>query len=193
MNSIARRRWKWIVGSLAATVLLLAVGAGCFPHQVLWVESHVAQADYIVVLGGASGERADRAAELFQQKAAPRIIVTGTGDCEGNKLLLINRGVPEQVIELECKANSTRENAQFTVPLLRAHGAERVILVTSWYHSRRALACFRKYGHGMVFYSEPALPPVGHSIWSDPHERRYVFQEYVKLAGYWVRYGVCPF
>jgi uncharacterized SAM-binding protein YcdF (DUF218 family) len=193
MATICRKHWKWITGIPTTLIFLVALAAYLFPQQFLYVQSSPAHADCIVVLGGDPGERVDRAAELFKQKAAPRIIVTGAGDCEGNKLLLIQRGVPEQAIELECNSKSTRENAQFTVPLLQACGAKSVILVTSWYHSRRALACFQKYSHATVFYSEPAIPPAGHSIRSDQRERKCVFQEYLKIAGYWMRYGVCPF
>ena len=35
-------------------------------------------------------------------------------------------------------------------------GAQRVIIVTSWYHSRRALACFEHYAPDMKFYSRPS-------------------------------------
>jgi hypothetical protein len=40
--------------------------------------------------------------------------------------------------------------------LLRQMGAKRVIIVTSWYHSRRALACFEHYAPDIKFYSRPS-------------------------------------
>jgi uncharacterized SAM-binding protein YcdF (DUF218 family) len=107
--------------------------------------------------------------------------------------------------------------------LLRQMGAKRVIIVTSWYHSRRALACFEHYAPDIKFYSRPSyFGYVGKTEdgrqraedgGSAPHptlspveaervqaerkaERKaqegYVKSEYVKLLGYWVRYGVCP-
>ena len=92
--------------------------------------------------GRGLGERPERAAELFKEHAAPRIIVSGFGDCEINRRILLKAGVPANAIQLEDRSRTTRENAGFTIQLLRAENVHRVILVTSWYHSRRALACF---------------------------------------------------
>jgi uncharacterized SAM-binding protein YcdF (DUF218 family) len=103
------------------------------------VDSGNASADVIIVLGGGSHERPLRAAELFRQHAAPRIIITGAGDDEINRLLLISNGVPASAIEIENKSMTTRENAEFSIKLLRAEKIHSAILVTSWYHSRRAL------------------------------------------------------
>jgi uncharacterized SAM-binding protein YcdF (DUF218 family) len=144
----------------------------------------------MVVLGGGYGERPDRAAELFKAGVAPKIILTGAGDAVDNKRLLVNRGVPAEAIQLEAASKSTKQNAQFTIPLLRAADAHRVILVTSWYHSRRSLNCFRHYAPDIQFYSRQAGP--------GPNETtrqftRYVISEYIKAAGYWVCYGVRPF
>ena len=193
MTGFFRRRGRRIAVALAVGLLLLTVAAGFFSRRLLTVESSFTKADYIVVLGGGGDERVDRAAELYKQEAAPRIIVTGSGDCEGNRLLLMNRGVPDKVIELECASTSTRENARFTMPLLQAHGAKSAIVVTSWFHSRRALACFKKYGDSLIVYSAPAGPTAGLSLGENLHERKRVLQEYFKIAGYWVCYCVCPF
>ena len=100
-------------------LLALAVAAIVFPQRFLCVDSGPVQADVMVVLGGGSHERPERAAELFKEHAAPRIIVSGRGDCEINRQLLIEDGVPADVIELETQSRTTRENAELTVKLLR--------------------------------------------------------------------------
>jgi uncharacterized SAM-binding protein YcdF (DUF218 family) len=194
----------------------------------------------LLVLGGGSNERAIRAAELFRSGAAPRIIVSGSGDGEQNKRLLVSKGVPPAAIELEGKSRSTKENAQFSIPLLRAMGAEgrgrttemlksegqgtedgglgqatphptlspagaeravqrtrpagvrRVIIVTSWYHSRRALACFEHYAPDITFYSRPSYFAYPRVEWRLKGIGGPIKSEYVKLLGYWVCYGVCP-
>lgn len=138
-------------------------------------------------------ERPGRAAELFRQHAAPHVIVTGAGDCEINRRLLVRGGVPPAAIVVESKSNTTRENALFTIPLLRRQGARRVILVTSWYHSRRALKCFRHYAPEIQFYSRPAYYAFARSEWRPQGIRRYIRAEYAKLTGYWLDYGVSPF
>jgi uncharacterized SAM-binding protein YcdF (DUF218 family) len=189
-------RWRrFTIGGLAAAALLaLAVlAAAVFPQQVLCVDSGAVQGDAIVVLGGGSYERPVRAAELFQEHAAPRILVSGAGDGRSNRKLLVSKGVPKEAIELEERSRTTRENALFSIERLRASHARRVILVTSWYHSRRALKCFRHYAPEIEFYSRPAYYGFARSEWGRERLRGYIRSEYLKLAGYWVCYGVGPF
>jgi uncharacterized SAM-binding protein YcdF (DUF218 family) len=180
---------------LGMLVLLfgLALAAFLFPAQVLLMEGGPVQADAIVVLGGGMGERPSRAAELFKSGAAPEIIVSGAGDAEENRRLLESNGVPAASIELEPKSKSTKQNAQFSIPLLRRLGAKRVIIVTTWYHSRRALHAFQHYAPDMQFYSRPSYYGYPRAQWSHDGISGYIRAEYVKLAGYWVCYGVCPF
>jgi len=174
-------------------LLALAAAAIAFPQKFLCVDSGPAQADAIVVLGGGSAERPERAAALFKGHAAPHVIVSGQGDCEINRHLLIEDGVPARAIEVEGQSRTTRENAQFTVKRLREQKLKRVILVTSWYHSRRALACFRHFAPEMEFYSCPSYVAYARADWSGRRFARRVYLEYPKLFGYWVGYGVCPF
>ena len=190
MKSKAIRR---LVLGLATLFLLGVAAALLFPQQVLVIDNGTSQADAIVLLGGGSGERPTRAAELFRAGIAPRILVSGAGDASGNRLLLMNRGVPSSAIELEPDSKTTKENAQFSIPLLRAKGARKVVLVTSWYHSRRALKCFRHYASDIQFYSSPSYHGFARADWSRENLRRRIRVEYIKTLGYWFCYGVCPF
>ena len=178
---------------LFGLLLLLAVAALVFPQPFLTVDSGSVKADVIVILGGGSHERPAHAAELFKEHAASRIIISGLGDGEINRRLLLAAGVPAGAIELETESRTTRENAEFTIKLLREEKLTRVIIVTSWYHSRRALACFRHYAPELKFYSRPSYFAAARADW--PHNRigSRVRLEYAKLLGYWIRYGVCPF
>ncbi len=180
--------------ALDALVVLLALVAWSFPQQVLTVDSGPVKADVLVVLGGSSGtERAARAAELFKQGDAPRILVSGFGDCASNGKLLEEEGVANADIVLEPNSHSTRENAEFSMPLLRQMGAHRVIIVTSWYHSRRALTCFEHYAPDIKFYSRPSYFGYPQAEWRPKGISSFVKSEYTKLLGYWVCYGVAPF
>jgi len=187
-----RRRHKIAtagVGLLAALVL----AAFYFPQQILCVDSGPVKADVIVVLGGGIGERAPRAVELFKEGAASVVVLSGEGDTGANRQALVAGGVPPEAIEIEGKSRSTWENAHFCAPVLKALGARRVVLVTSWYHSRRALKCFQKAAPDIAFYSRPAYGGYDRDDWARYGTWRYVRAEYFKLAGYWVVWRISPF
>ena len=199
------RSRRWLLGGtvLLGLLGLLAAAAFAFPQQVLCVDSGNVRADALVVLGGGSYERPTRAAELFRSGAAPNIIVSGAGDSNINRQILAAAGVPPNAIELEFKSRSTRQNARFSIPLLRrleaerrAHGETRplqVIIVTTWYHSRRALHTFQHYAPDIQFYSRPSYFAYQRNQWKPEGVRGYVRTEYLKLLGYWLCYGICPF
>jgi len=174
------------------SLLLLASAVWLFPKQVLTVESGPVTADVMIVLGGGSAERPQRAAELFKDGETSKIIVSGIGDSGSHEKVLVNAGVPETAIQREDRSHTTFENAQFSIPLLRQMGARRIIIVTSWYHSRRALATFEHLAPDLQFYSRP-------DYWgyqADSKERQYILRhmrlEYPKLIGYWLWHGVWP-
>lgn len=179
--------------ALAAAATAAALTVWRHPQRLLTVDSGNVKADVIVLLGGGSQERPERAAELFQTGAAPRILVSGAGDNDLNIHLLETSGVPASAISSEDKSISTLENAQFSVPLLRKMKARRVILVTTWYHSRRALACFEHVAPGMTFYSRPSYFAYPRRQWTQRNVNICVKAELVKLPGYWLWYGVWPF
>jgi uncharacterized SAM-binding protein YcdF (DUF218 family) len=183
--------WRALV-LLVMAVILLELAAFFFPQQVLTVDSGPEKADVMVVLGGGLHERPERAAELFKQGAASKILVSGFGDCDINERLLEKNGVPDAGIILECKSRTTRENAEFSIAMLRARHVKSAIIVTSWYHSRRALHCFEHYAPDIKFYSRPSYFAYPRGQWRPKGISGYVNAEYVKLLGYWVCYGVCP-
>jgi uncharacterized SAM-binding protein YcdF (DUF218 family) len=164
-----------------------------YPEKILCVDSGPVLAEVIVVLGGGLHERPERAAELFYQHAAPRILISGEGDDGINRFILRQRGVPVSAIEVEGDSTTTRENAEFTVKLLRAENIHRVILVTSWYHARRALKTFEHYAPEIKFYSRPSYFAFDRADWPRRGNGKRMWLEFLKLPGYWIRYGVNPF
>jgi uncharacterized SAM-binding protein YcdF (DUF218 family) len=173
--------------------VLVVSAAMLFPRLFLEVSHPPGSADALVVLGGEPITRTRAAAPLLTNGFAPRVILSGTGDCEENGRLLKQFGVQTNVIELECKSTSTQENALYTVELLRAHKCQRVIIVTSWFHSRRALSCFRKYAPEIEFISVPTPAPVSASQrFSLSAFSRIIAAEYAKMIVYAFRYGIVP-
>ncbi len=182
-----------VVLVLFTLLVLLAAAALLYPQKFLCVDSGSVRADVMVVLGGGSHDRPERAAELFKERIAPRILVSGLGDCTIYRRSLIQAGVPAQAIQMEDRSRTTRENAILAVNLLRHQGVRRVIIVTSWYHSRRALACFEHYGPEIQFYSCPSYFADTRPDWLRHGLSHRVYLEYPKLLGYWMCYGISPF
>ncbi|HSY73928.1 MAG TPA: YdcF family protein [Dongiaceae bacterium] len=170
----------------------MAAVAFCLPQKILCIDSGTARADVIVVLGGGAHERPERAAELFKEHDAPRIVVSGFGDDEISRRILNGAGVPANVIQLESKSRTTEENAEFTIKLLREQKLKSAIIVTSWYHSRRALKTFGHFAPEIKFYSRPSYFAFNRADWTRAFAKR-VYLEYAKLPGYWIRYGASPF
>ena len=177
----------------SAFIAVLIVAALVVPQKFLCVDSGRVTADVMVVLGGGSHDRPERAAELFKEGATPRILVSGLGDSKISRDYLIKSGVPSRLIQMENQSRTTQQNAIDTIKLLRQEHARRVIIVTSWYHSRRALACFEHYGPGIQFYSRPSYLGYRRADWPRQNLARRIYLEYPKLLGYWMCYGVSPF
>ena len=186
------RRWKWWLILLLVPDLLAFVGWR-FPQELLLVDSGPVKADVMVVLGGGPTVRPKRAAELYKAGESLKIIVCGSGDDLANQHMLESNGVPAAVIRRESKSRTTFENAMFAIPLLREMGAKRVIIVTSWYHSRRALMTFEHCVPGITFYSRPSYYAYRRSEWRSTGVLGYIKMEYVKLMAYWLRHGIWPF
>ncbi|UYZ64398.1 YdcF family protein [Hymenobacter weizhouensis] len=93
---------------------------------------------------------------LYRAGRIRRIIVSGgsgavqtvaRSEAEELRILLRLAGVPARDILLETRSRNTRENALYTRQLLAQHPDIRsVVLITSAFHQRRALGCFRKVG-----------------------------------------------
>ncbi len=172
--------------------LFLGVVALGVAKWALSIEHPPAKADVIVILGGGVEDRALLAAKLFNAGWAPRIFITGTGDGEGNRQLLLKHGVPASVIELEDASMTTKENAEFTIPHLRKAGVKKVLMVTTWFHSRRALSSFRFFAPDLEFVSVPTNYHLINGWRPDRYALPRVFKEYVKICWYAVRYGIWP-
>jgi uncharacterized SAM-binding protein YcdF (DUF218 family) len=186
---------RWL-GFLAAGSLLLFVAfitAIAAADPLLVARTTVRRADIIVVLGGDGPPRAQHAAALFQEGFAPRVLVSGAGDCRSIRALMIAAGVPNEAIMVECASESTMENAAFSGPVLAAVGAHSALLVTSSFHTRRALACFRQAMPGIHWMSAPVedSEPLRRLIWEhNGVQIANIAKEYLKLAYYAVRYFV---
>lgn len=201
---MAKRRklvLKALVLFLVAWVLLAWIAA-----RALVVNAQISSADAIVVLSGSSAylERTQRAAELYRDGRAPLVLLTddhrrgGWSSAEQRNPFFVERamnelirhGVPVEKIKIAPGvAASTHSEALILKDYAAANGLRSVLVVTSAYHSRRALRTLRRSfdGTGTVV----GLEPVGSSSalwWLRPEGWRTVGGEYVKLVYYWFKY-----
>ncbi|MEK3966612.1 YdcF family protein [Paenibacillus sp. FSL H7-0323] len=165
------------------TTLLLISG------RILTFTESPKQSDAIIVLSGGQG-RVEKAAELYKAGYAPYIILSNakestskSGDMVQTALAL---GIPQDVIYTENAADSTYQNAEYTLPIMKEYGFKSAIVVSSDFHMRRV-----KFLFGRVYKkSEIELTYVGSASgynakrwWSDRKSRETTFNEYVKMIG----------
>lgn len=161
-------------------------------RRLLVVSLPMSHADAIVVLGGEPLARPLEAARLYKEGVAPRVFVTGSGDAGECKRVLMGAGVPAKAITLENKSTTTYANATLLKPFLEEAKVRSALIVTSPFHTRRALATFHKVILGITF----GVTDASIGWWGRPEGRgdlnRFVWLEFLKTAEYWVIYGVSP-
>src|SRR5688572_20501840 len=196
-------------------VVLPAVFAWVFlawaAAEALIVRASLAHADAIVVLSGSSAyvERTTRAAELFHESRAPLVVLTNDDTRGGwsssqqrNPYFvdrateeLIKAGVPAEKIKIvPALASGTHAEALILKEHAVQQGLRSILVVTSAYHSRRALRSLRQSfeGTGVTVGLETPInspTPSPGLWWLQPEGWRTVAGEYVKLVYYWFRYG----
>lgn len=104
---------------------------------------------------GGGADRVWHAARIYHAGKAPLIVISGgrlawlgerTSEADAMKDFLFDLGVPPDAILIDDRSASTRENAVFTAELASERGIDRVLLVTSALHMRRALGAFHAAG-----------------------------------------------
>ncbi|MDQ3179251.1 MAG: YdcF family protein [Acidobacteriota bacterium] len=196
-------------------VFSIALWLLCTPFLAkrLVVERTLEKADVIIVLGGSSVfiERTQKAAQLFNQGVAPKIFLTNDGTKAGwskkeqrnppfvelAKQSLIEQDVPGEAIEiLPEPVNGTFDEAE----LLQKKAGEKVwksvLIVTSAYHTRRALRTFEKVfaENGTATEIGIESAPLGQQTpppffwWLTARGWQMVAGEYVKSLYYWAYY-----
>ena len=204
---VSRRRALLLVAGL----LLAWPPLAWLAADWLVVDSRPERADALVVLGGSStyAERTEYAAQLFGEGLAQRLLLTDDGQRGGwsqqeqRNPFFVERaaaalkaaGVPTESIEtLGPQTSSTYEEATLLREYASARGLGSLLVVTSGYHSRRALWTFERVfrGSGVRVSVARVAPgrqtPAPATWWLSPSGWRAVALEYLKLAYYRLRY-----
>ena len=203
----ARRRILKIV-SCCILVWPFAAWAGA---KHLITEAPLDKADAIVVLGGSATykERSHEAAWLLFEGRAPRILITNDNmrgpwsSADQRNLFFYERsleelkiaGVPAQSVDVLMQpVASTYEEAEVVRDYAQQRGLRSILIVTSAYHSRRALWVFSKvFRDTGIRVGLRAVPPGKESPepatwWLSVRGWRLVPTEYVKMLYYVIKY-----
>lgn len=147
---------RWATRIIGAVIGLIFLYFAFNFVQVWWASNQGDQqpSAAIVVMGAAQWNgvpspvlrrRLDHAAELYNNKVAPYVIVTG-GKQEGDRVTqgysgyeyLRNKGVPESAIKVEVEGTNSYEELSASAVIVRSIGADRnVVIVTDPYHAWR--------------------------------------------------------
>lgn len=166
--------------------------------RFLVVEDKLVPADIIIVLSGDSnGERVREGVRLYQEGYAPKILMSG-GPLEWKltyadwmKRHALSIGAVPSDILLEDKSRSTLENAKLSLPILKKHGFNSAILVTSPQHTRRARRVFRKVfsKEDIKIFSYPVQNSEFQLVrwWTRHEDTQQVGREYIALFFYFLK------
>lgn len=206
-NAVRRRRLL-LIAVLCAVVWPMLAWLGA---QLLIVRFDLSSADAIVVFSGSSTyiERADWAARLYREGRAPVVVLTddkllsGWNAAEDRNPYFYEmaakelqaRGVPAEKIRVVSEAAlGTYDESVNLCQFANSHQLKKLLIVTSAYHSRRALWSMRHACAGTGIETGVNGPPPG---WQTPAPSRWwlrrwgwrvVAGEYVKMVYYRLRY-----
>ncbi|MFY9227983.1 MAG: YdcF family protein [Candidatus Microsaccharimonas sp.] len=132
------------------------------------------KADAIVVVsGGDTQARTDEAIRLFNDGWAGALVLsgaaqdkTGLSNAAAMRVRALVAGVPAEAIYIDELSETTEENAKNSGVIFKEHNFDRVILVTSGYHQRRALLEFERNAGSVEVFNRPVLNDKDWSFWS---------------------------
>ncbi len=164
---------------LIVTVIIVGISIYLQPNDFMRCESVPSEggdcraADAIVVVsGGDTASRTAQGIELYKNGWARTIIFsgaaqdkTGPSNAATMRQIALDAGVPPVAILTEELSESTQENAVNTKTIFEQNGYERVILVTSGYHQRRASMEFERRTPEVAILNYPLMSDDDWSAW----------------------------
>lgn len=133
--------------------------------------------------------RVEHAVDLYKEKFAPKILVSGGTDKEDGvneaetmKQIAVNFGVPPNDILLETKSSSTYENELFSKKILQQANMNSIVVVTEPFHAARASLVAKKLD--LKYSISPASKS---SCWlPTKYFSTYFLKEPVAIFLYWI-------
>ena len=209
-NEKRSRHWSRALRLVALSLAVWSLVAWVAARSLI-VRAELSSADALVVLSGSNTylERTGWAARLYREGRAPVIILTndnvpgGWSVAEQRNPLFVEmaaeelrrNGVPAEKIEtIPMIASSTHEEALRLREYSIAHHLRSILVVTSAYHSRRALWTLRRVFEGSGIEIGLDTPgtgiqtPAPATWWWHVAGWQIVPGEYVKMIYYWMKY-----
>ncbi|PYQ47604.1 MAG: hypothetical protein DMF59_18445 [Acidobacteria bacterium] len=186
---------------IIAALIFAARLAMPFAARRLIHSDPLVRADLIVVLGSYRLERALEAGSLFRERWSDRILLLRAPDIATSGLLrqlhlhipvwldierdaLVQMSVPPaMIIDASRALDSTLAEAEFVAEYARSHQYQRIIVVTSPYHTGRAFRLFRGAARGsftVVMRPTRYESPDPDHWWRHAPDRTDVVLEYLK-------------
>ena len=194
-------RWRSALGLLLAVLLVWTVRhAG----TALVVTREVTNPGAIISLASHEWERLPEAAAQSKRSATSLLLLTTPVEvsalncyhCSDREGWLTAAGVErERIVLLPWRVHNTFDEARAALAFCRSRGVKSLLVVTSPYHSRRALAVFNHVfeNSGVEIGVQPAVAyskAIPRRWWETPFDRWYVRYEWAAQVYYAVRYGV---
>jgi uncharacterized SAM-binding protein YcdF (DUF218 family) len=195
-----------VLALVAGAIVLLMVIAGWNAGTALVITHAPSRPDAIVSLASHEWERLPLTAQLAGEHPDALVLLTlpqpptafNCHDCAGRLGRLRHMGVNSSRVRLlPLTSGGTHGEALATYAFAKQVRIRRLVIVTSPYHTRRALATFRarfadtdvEVGVRPATATSPADPS---RWWRAPYDRWYVRYEWTAMIYYAVRYGVYP-
>ncbi|HMQ03358.1 MAG TPA: YdcF family protein [Pyrinomonadaceae bacterium] len=209
------KRFKAIIGLvLFAVAVAVWIAAAPLLADHLIDEMPLEKADVILILSGGANyaERAEGGSKAFHSGKAPLIWITDDGQqggwdneekrnpffVEKMNTALLNSGVPGSAIErLPGGVSGTGGEAELAIKTAKERGYRSILVVTSDFHSKRALWIFDQAAAadkaeltiGLLRAPSSASYPSRSSWWLSLAGWQTVAAEYVKFGYYWLYYS----
>jgi uncharacterized SAM-binding protein YcdF (DUF218 family) len=175
-------------GLVLAVLLLLALASS----GRLLVVDRPRQSDLILVLAGETDKRPARGLQLLDQGYAPRLVLDVPASAriyqwtQPELAAKYVEGLPQEKAISVCPiyGSSTKEEAQEASRCLNGIGRSRVLLVTSDYHTRRALSIFSREAPQYDYSIAAAFDPreFGRPWWKHRQWAKVNFDEWLRLV-----------
>jgi uncharacterized SAM-binding protein YcdF (DUF218 family) len=167
----------------------------------LIINDELKKANVIVVISGDKGKRLRHGVDLFHNKYADYLLVSGC-NCPDHlyshtpemRKQVLALGVPSENIIMDLGANSgTGDQAINVMKILKKKEFNSAILVTSDFHTRRAKMIFNRAcqkDNIEILISYPKINAISfNEWWKNRFTRRIVVIELIKLIWYWLSFS----